>query len=199
MLVACIYTFWYTGNYYCNINNKLALNATGGAAGVPLTVASLQLLVGVAYALFLWTAPDARKRPEITVADLVTMLPLAIAVAGAHFGSVFAMSAGAVSFGQIVKAAEPAFAALLGTTLYDKSISRAKWFALVPVIGGVCVASAAELDYAPAALLGGLVANTFAAVKANENKKVMDTPGLKVCCTCGPCGARMGVSVGCRA
>jgi len=39
---------------------------------------------------------------------------------------VFALSAGAVSFGQIVKAAEPAFAAGIGTLFYGKKVSVAK-------------------------------------------------------------------------
>jgi|UniRef100_A0A7S4GBQ8 solute carrier family 35 protein E1 len=177
-LVACL-TFWYLGNYYYNITNKLALNATGGAAGCPLTIASLQLLVGVVYGLFLWVAPDARKFPSIKMKDVIAMVPLAIAFAGAHFSTVFAMSAGAVSFGQIVKASEPAFAALLGTVMYNKSISKAKWLSLIPVIGGVCLASAAELNFSVAALIAGIVANLFAALKANENKKAMDAPGLK--------------------
>jgi len=45
----------------------------------------------------------------------------------AHCSSVFALSAGAVSFGQIVKAAEPAFAAVLSQFVYGKPISTAKW------------------------------------------------------------------------
>ena len=55
------------------------------------------------------------------------------------------MNLGAVSFAQIVKASEPAFAAIVGTTLYGKSISQAKWLCLIPVIGGVCLASIKEL------------------------------------------------------
>jgi len=89
------------------------------------------------------------------------------------------MSAGAVSFGQIVKAAEPAFAAVLGTFIYGKKISKAKWAALIPVIGGVCLASVKELDFAWAALISACIANLFAAFKGNENKKLMDTEGLK--------------------
>jgi solute carrier family 35 protein E1 len=177
-LILCL-AFWYIGNYYYNITNKFALKATGGVGGAPLTVASIQLLVGVIYGLFLWVAPDARRAPTTTWDDIVKMVPLSIAFAGAHFSTVFAMSAGAVSFGQIVKASEPAFAALLGVLLYSQNISAAKWWSLVPVIGGVCLASAAELDFAWAALVAGILANLFAAVKANENKKAMDTPGLK--------------------
>jgi len=78
-----------------------------------------------------------------------------------------------------VKAAEPAFAALVGTTLYGKQISQAKWLCLLPVIGGVCLASVKELDFAWSALITASLANLFAAFKANENKKLMDSPGIK--------------------
>lgn len=61
---------------------------------------------------------------------------------------------------------------------YGKSISKAKWLCLIPVIGGVCLASIKELDFSVVALIAACVANVFAAFRANENKKVMDTPGL---------------------
>lgn len=32
--------FWYLGNYYYNISNKLALKAAGGSAGFPMTVST---------------------------------------------------------------------------------------------------------------------------------------------------------------
>lgn len=91
--------FWYLGNYYYNISNKVALKAAGGAAGYPLTISTLQLGVGSIYAFFLWLAPDARNFPKITASDVVKLLPVALCAAGAHAGSVFALSAGAVSFG----------------------------------------------------------------------------------------------------
>lgn len=37
---------WYLGNYYYNLSNKLALKATGGAAGFPMTISALQLGIG---------------------------------------------------------------------------------------------------------------------------------------------------------
>jgi len=171
--------FWYVGNYYYNITNKLALKAAGGKTGFPMTIASLQMGVGCLYALFLWVAPDGRTKPSITMDDVVKMLPVAFCAMGAHCASVFALSAGAVSFGQIVKSAEPAFAAVLSQFVYGKKISKAKWMCLPIVIGGVILASVKELDFAWAALISACVANPFAAFKGNENKKLMDTAGLK--------------------
>jgi solute carrier family 35 protein E1 len=173
------FLFWYVGNYYYNITNKLALKAAGGSAGFPMTISALQLAVGAVYGTFLWLAPDARAKPAITLDDVVKMLPVAFCFAGAHSASVFALSAGAVSFGQIVKSAEPAFAAVLSQFVYDKPVSKAKWLCLPVVIGGVILASVKELDFAVSALASACVANLFAAFKGNENKRLMETAGFK--------------------
>ncbi|KAH8043673.1 hypothetical protein JL721_13068 [Aureococcus anophagefferens] len=68
-----------------------------------------------------------RSIPALTMDDIVAMLPVAFCSMMAHCASVFALSAGAVSSGQIVKAAEPAFAAVLSQFVYGKPISQAKW------------------------------------------------------------------------
>jgi len=70
------FLFWYIGNYYYNITNKQALRNSGGADGYPMTIATLQLGVGVIYALFLWVAPDARATPKITLGDAWKMVPV---------------------------------------------------------------------------------------------------------------------------
>merc|ERR1719482_98524 len=144
-----------------------------------MTISTMQLGVGVLYALFTWFAPDLRSFPSVTLEDIIKMIPVGFCAAAAHSFSVFAQSAGAVSFAMIVKAAEPAFAAVIGSTLYGKVLSQAKWLCLIPVIGGVCLASVKELDFAWSALIAACTANVFAAFKGNENKKLMDTPGLR--------------------
>ena len=172
---------WYIGNYYYTLNNKLALKAAGGATGFPCTIGFMQMALGSLYAIFLWAAPDARTFPTVDGADLMKILPVAACAAGAHISSIFSMNLGAVSFAQIVKAAEPAFAALLGVTLYGKTVSQAKWLCLIPVIGGIVIASITEVaggGFSVAALLAACIANLFAAFRANENKKLMDTEGL---------------------
>jgi len=173
------FAFWYLGNYYYTISNKRALVAAGGKNGIPLTISTMQLAVGCVYAIFTWFAPDLRNQPAVTLDDIIKMIPVGFCAAAAHSFSVFAQSAGAVSFAMIVKAAEPAFAAIIGTLLYGKEISAKKWLCLIPVIGGVCLASVKELDFAWSALITASLANLFAAFKGNENKKLMDTPGLK--------------------
>lgn len=72
------FALWYVGNYYYNITNKLALKATGGASGFPLTISALQLGIGSLYGIFLWLAPDARERPTVTMDDVSILLNLFI-------------------------------------------------------------------------------------------------------------------------
>mmetsp|Transcript_67285 Transcript_67285/g.187758 ORF Transcript_67285/g.187758 Transcript_67285/m.187758 type:complete len:324 (+) Transcript_67285:57-1028(+) len=179
------FAFWYLGNYYYNIQNKTAANEAGGS-DFAMTIATAQLAVGVVYAIFLWVAPDARKPPQITMNDFMKMIPVGVCSAGAHAASVFSLSAGGVAFGQIVKAAEPAFSAVIGTVFYRKNISFAKWMCLIPIIGGVCLAAlkqkadgSIELDFTVGGLVGAMIANVFASFKALENKKMMETEGLK--------------------
>lgn len=179
------FAFWYLGNYYYNIQNKTAANASGGS-DFAMTIATAQLAVGVIYAVFLWVAPDARTPPKITTSDFIAMIPVGICSAGAHSASVFSLAAGGVAFGQIVKAAEPAFAAVIGTFIYNKKISVAKWMCLIPIIGGVCLAAlkqnadgSIKMDFTVGGLVGALIANLFAAFKGQENHRLMATPGLK--------------------
>jgi len=179
------FAFWYLGNYYYNIQNKNASNAAGGS-DYAMTIATAQLAVGVIYAVFLWVAPDARTPPKITFKDFIAMIPSGVCSAGAHAASVFSLAAGGVAFGQIVKAAEPAFAAVIGTFVYGDKISVAKWLCLVPIIGGVCLAAlkqnadgSIELDFTIGGLVGALIANVFAAFKGQESHRLMTTPGLK--------------------
>jgi len=174
-----VFAGWYLGNYYYTINNKIALKAAGGATGFPMTIGFLQFVIGSLYGLFAWIAPDMRPKPNVTKEDLFAILPVAACAAGAHILSIISMNLGAVSFAQIVKAVEPAFAAVLGVTLYGKSVSLSKWLCLIPVIGGVCIASLGEKEFSVASLLAACGANLFAAFRANENKKLMDTAGLK--------------------
>ena len=109
--------------------------------------------MGSVYALFLWLAPDARAPPKMTFAQIMQLAPLGFWAAMAHAGAVYAMTAGAVSFGQIVKAGEPVFACIVGYLAYNSKVSFAKILCLIPVIGGIAIASAKELDFTWGSLL----------------------------------------------
>ena len=96
----------------------------------------------------------------MSFAQVLKVAPLGFWAAAAHAGAVVAMSAGAVSFGQIVKAAEPVFAVIVGSLLYGKSESKAKIAMLVPIIVRClrCVGHACCIDTIAGALVVVLVA-----------------------------------------
>jgi len=193
------FAFWYVGNSFYNIQNKKALNASGGKhGGLGMTIATLQLGVGATYSLLIWivglnflpccgfVAPTKQALPKISFTDLIAMLPVAFCSAAAHSSSVLALNAGSVTFGQIVKAGEPVFSALVNTIMYGKSPSLAKWLCLPVVIGGVvfsCLkptpAGSYAIEFDMTALTMASLANMFAAIKGAENSKLMKTPGLK--------------------
>jgi solute carrier family 35 protein E1 len=193
------FAFWYLGNSFYNIQNKKALNASGGKhGGLGMTIATLQLGVGAMYSILIWivgynflpccglVAPSKQSPPKLKFSDVVAFIPVAFCSAAAHSSSVLALNAGSVTFGQIVKAGEPVFSALVNTIMYGKSPSLAKWLCLPVVIGGVvfsCLkptaAGSYEIEFDMTALVMASLANMFAAIKGAENSKLMKTEGLK--------------------
>jgi drug/metabolite transporter (DMT)-like permease len=100
-----------------NITNKKALKLLGGAkGGLVWCVACMQLFTGVLWVLPLWLL-GIRKAPNMTSDNWKAMAPVGLWSAGAHGGSVIALGAGAVSFGQILKACEPVFSAITEVVL----------------------------------------------------------------------------------
>jgi len=97
----------------------------------------------------------------------------------AHAFSVLALGAGAVSFGQIVKAGEPVFAAATNALLLKDIDHPVVYLALLPIIGGVGLASLKELSFSWTALIAASLANQAAALKNVVSKGVMGKPWAK--------------------
>ena len=62
-------------------------------------------------------------------------------------GAVIAFFAGAVSFGHIVKASEPVVSSLLNFAFLGEVMPWQVYASLLPIIGGVGLASASELSF----------------------------------------------------
>ena len=191
------FVFWYAGNMKYNEYNTAALNAVGGkTSGLTMTVATMQLGVCAIYAFITWAikinpakifglqVPEKQNVPKSTQDDLAKSIPLAFCAAGAHAATVFALG-GDPLFGQIVKAAEPVLAALIGTVFYAKAPSFNKVCCLPIIVGGVAFASLKKgddgsysLKFDSTALIFGMLANVFAAFKGGENSKLMADKGV---------------------
>jgi solute carrier family 35, member E1 len=173
---------WYIGNIYYNIYNKRACMALGknaaGQSNIHWMLSAIQLLVGGVAVLPLWMF-KIRARPKITFDNLKEMAPVGLFASLAHAFSVLALGAGAVSFGQIVKAGEPVFAAATNAILLGDIDHPVVYLALVPIIGGVGLASLKELSFTWVALIAASLANQAAALKNVVSKGVMKKPWAK--------------------
>ena len=156
-----------------NIYNKRALNLLGGAkGGLVWTVSMIQLLVGVLWVVPLWIL-GIRKAPKMTAGNWAEIAPVGVWSAGAHGGSVLGLGAGAVSFAQILKACEPAFSAVNEVIFLREVQAWQVYMTLIPIIGGVGLASAGELSFSWLAVIACMIANQCAALKAVQGKSVM--------------------------
>lgn len=111
---------WYCGNIYYNIFNKKACIALGknahGGSNLHWALSAVQLLVGVLLVMPMWLT-GMRKAPELSADNWKELAPVGLFASLSHAFSVLSMAVGAVSFGQIVKAGEPVFAAATNAVL----------------------------------------------------------------------------------
>lgn len=192
------FVFWYAGNMKYNEYNTGSLNEVGGkTAGMTMTVATMQLAVCAVYALITWILqinpvtmfglqwPTKQNLPQTSPSDLVKTLPVGFCSAAAHACTVFALG-GDPLFGQIVKSGEPVLAAVVNTIFYGKPPSSKKIMCLPIIVGGVAFASLKKdavtggyaLKFDQTALVFGMMANSFAAFKGSENKKLMQDQAI---------------------
>lgn len=173
---------WYIGNVGYNIYNKKACIALGknaeGHSNAHWALSAVQLLVGVLFVVPCWLT-GIRAAPEMTSDNWKEIAPVGVWASLAHAFSVLALGAGAVSFGQIVKSAEPVFAAMTNALLLGDVDHPMVYAALVPIIGGVGLASLKELSFTWTALIAASLANQAAAFKNVVSKGVMGKPWAK--------------------
>jgi len=132
----------------------------------------IQLFIGVLWVLPLWLV-GLRKAPVLTASNWAQIFPVGVWSAGAHGGSVLGLGAGAVSFAQILKACEPAFSAVNEVIFLGEVQAWQVYATLIPIIGGVALASLGELSFSWLAVISCMIANQCAALKAVQGKGVM--------------------------
>jgi solute carrier family 35, member E1 len=167
---------WYTGNTLYNVYNKKATNMIHAH----WFVAAAQLVVGIVWSLLMW-GTGLRKTPNLTASDIANCFPIGLCACLAHGGSVLASAVGAVSFAQIVKACEPAFAAVVGVLIPPIDLKPTlAYFMLIPIVGGVglaCIKEGKGVDINVEAFLYASMANAAAALKGKLGSSV--TKSLK--------------------
>ena len=162
---------WFFLNVMYNITNKRCQNAFP----MPWTMTVVSLFVGIPWVLMLW-ATGIRKAPKLDWKGMKTLLPIGAAHALGHAGAVIALGAGAVSFAQTVKAAEPVFTCVLSYFVLGTVFKPQVYASLFPIIVGVSLASLKELSFTMRSLVGALTSNVAFASRAVLSKKTMDKP-----------------------
>merc|ERR1719231_1945838 len=162
------FALWYLFNIGYNIYNKKALNALP----IPYTMAALQLLVGIPYVAALW-ATGLRKAPSLTTEDVKKLIPVSLGHLGTHIGAVVSLGAGAVSFTHIIKASEPVVSAALSALMLGSFYSPITYLTLVPIVGGVALASLKELSFTWVGFIAAMGSNLSSALRAILAKKTM--------------------------
>jgi solute carrier family 35 protein E1 len=165
------FTAWYFFNTAYNIYNKKALNAIA----LPWTAATIHLATGIPYVLFLWTT-QLRTPPSVSVDNVKNLSGVIAGHLGTHVGGVVASGAGAVSFMQIVKASEPVVSCILSAVILGQVFSPWVYLTLVPIVGGVALASLTELSFTWLAFGSAMVSNVSSAMRAILAKKAMSKP-----------------------
>merc|ERR1712127_965060 len=154
----------------------------GGKISLPMPVVKkvqlFSLIVGVPFVMLLW-ATGIRKTPEIKSDGWKVLAPIGAAHAIGHAGSVIALGAGAVSFAQTVKAAEPVFTCVMSYLVLGTVFKWQVYASLFPIIAGVCVASLKELSFSYKSLFCALLSNVAFASRVVLSKLTMNEPAGK--------------------
>jgi len=166
--IGTYFALWYLFNIGYNIYNKQALNVLD----FPWTVATIQMATGIFYFVPMWLL-GLRKAPKLSLSDIKTLIPIALCHTGVHVGAVVALGAGAVSFAHIVKASEPVVTCLLNFLFLGEILPTPVYATLLPIIGGVAIASMKELSFTYLALAAAMLSNVSSSARGVLSKKTM--------------------------
>jgi len=168
LVTGSFFALWYLFNIGYNIYNKKALNALP----IPYTMAALQLFVGIPYCFALWLT-GLRKAPKLSTDNVKTLIPVSLGHLGTHIGAVVSLGAGAVSFTHIIKASEPVVSAGLSALMLGAFYSPITYLTLIPIVGGVALASLKELSFTWVGFIAAMGSNLSSALRGILAKKTM--------------------------
>lgn len=162
---------WYFFTVVYNISNKNALNSFP----LPAVVSCLQLLIGLPLFLPIWFF----KMPSLDLTTLKSFISFSVFHALGLLTSVMALEAGSVSFTQIVRAAEPVFAALFSTIFLKQVFSTPILLSLIPIIGGVGIASMTDFTFTQRSFILAMLSNIFYQLRIVLTKRFMVNSAVK--------------------
>tara|TARA_Y100000389_G_C17388584_1_gene478517 strand:- start:116 stop:1276 length:1161 start_codon:yes stop_codon:yes gene_type:complete len=162
---------WFVLSAKYNIANKQRLIMLN----LPWFQSMASLGSGSLIALFFWKT-KIRKPPKLTIESIKTYIPISFFHSIGHISAVVSVGAGAVSFTQIVKAAEPLFTCGFNWILLGDKITLPVGLSLIPIILGVSFASISELYFTWTSFIGAMVSNIAFAGRNVASRLALDKP-----------------------
>ena len=170
-VTACYFAVWFALSIGYSITNKQVTNVLV----LPWTMAAAVALVGALLVQALWSS-GLRAPPRLSASGWWGLAGLGTFHAIAHIAGTVGTTYGSVSFAQVVKAAGPVYACILSSLVLRERVSRRVWFSLLPIIGGVGLATLKELTFAWAALIGAVVSDLGLAFRNARALPFYSTP-----------------------
>lgn len=171
-MVVFFFLLWYVINIVYNDTNKTVLKVLD----LPWTVSCLQLGLG----LFFYVAPlwltGLRKPPKLSVANAMAVLPVALIHGIGQCVTVMSLGAGSLAFVNVVKSLEPLFNVAFGAIFMNDMLPWQVNACLLPVIGGVAIASAADLSFTWDCFAFAMGSNVAFSLRGVLSKKSMGKP-----------------------
>ena len=133
---------WYVLNVVYNDTNKQVLKVLD----LPWTMAALQLGLGLLYVIPKWLT-GLGKTPKLTLENLKTACPVGFIHGAGQCVTVMSLGAGSLAFVNVVKSLEPIFNVVFGAIFMNDFLPWQVNVCLLPVVGGVGIASASDLSF----------------------------------------------------
>ncbi|GLI68197.1 hypothetical protein VaNZ11_012541 [Volvox africanus] len=168
LVLGSMFAGWYAANIAFNLYNKQVLKLFA----YPVTVTEVQFLVGSVITLASW-ATGVLKAPKITAATIRNVLPLAVVHTLGNLLTNMSLGAVAVSFTHTIKAMEPFFSVILSAIFLGDHPSPAVLMTLLPIVGGVAIASMTESSFNWFGFLSAMGSNLTFQSRNVLSKKLM--------------------------
>lgn len=168
LLLGSLFGLWYLFNIYFNIYNKQVLKVFQ----YPLTITTCQFAIGTVLVLFMWMT-NLYRRPKISSSQLAAILPLAMVHTLGNLFTNMSLGKVAVSFTHTIKAMEPFFSVLLSFLFLGELPTVWVVLSLVPVVGGVALASMTEASFNWVGFWSAMASNVTFQSRNVLSKKLM--------------------------
>ncbi|KAK1407232.1 hypothetical protein QVD17_38846 [Tagetes erecta] len=168
LLLGSLFGLWYLFNIYFNIYNKQVLKVFPS----PITMTTIQFAVGSVIVFLMWTL-NLHKRPKISGAQILAILPLALVHTMGNLFTNMSLGKVAVSFTHTIKAMEPFFSVLLSAMFLGEMPTPWVVISLLPIAGGVALASMTEASFNWAGFWSAMASNLSFQSRNVLSKKFM--------------------------